>query len=157
LFEAGALAKQVGGNKGKAIPYLYGLDAAHLIGGPLAQLQARKADLEGTFDVVSSISREYEKEREEGRLRGAFDKWWPELERALCCDALTKEMPKPPRPTEAQMLQELLAITRGTSEELRLTKALVRQLGAAGLSPSATSDELGLVGGLRKASCHARY
>jgi class 3 adenylate cyclase len=77
LFEAGALSRA-----GRLVVYLVDLDATQ-IAGPLAQLQATKADKRGTWELVTTVNKATEDGVIEQALRGNFEQSWPRLERLL--------------------------------------------------------------------------
>lgn len=110
LFEAGALAKTVVSSS--VVPYLTTLDLVDLPAGPLTQFQAKTADRAGTWDMVRSINSAL---KENGRdikvLEGVFDRFWPDLEKALA------SIPSEPLPQKRErpileMVEEILLAVR---------------------------------------------
>lgn len=82
LFEAGALAKTL--DNTFVCPYLVGITENTIPGGPLAQFQAKKADREGSWDLIRTINAAVgELGLSEDKLIRAFERWWPELENGL--------------------------------------------------------------------------
>jgi hypothetical protein len=128
LFEAGALALSTSDRL--ACPYLLDMAPADLR-GPLAQLQAARADRADTWRVVETINGLLEADSlTETRLRGAFDQWWAQLEGKL--DAARKiavAAPAPPQRSDGDKLDELVAIARdlqrGTTRERVLAPPVV--------------------------------
>jgi hypothetical protein len=131
LFEAGAVAKEVGGNKSRVIPYLVGLEPKHLIGSPLHRLQAVAADKEGTWEMVQSLHREYVKDhpqRDEVRLKAAFDLWWPDLEQRLVEAQRVQTPPAPqPRPQE-EILAHLVSLVENLANSQDSLQRAMRTL-----------------------------
>lgn len=81
LFEAGALSKAA--ERSFVIPYLLGSGFDPLT-GPLAQFQAKKADKEGTFDLLKAINKlEKDHPVDPERLQRIFEALWPQLENLL--------------------------------------------------------------------------
>lgn len=82
LFEAGALAKTL--KDTFVCPYLIQMDPSDLSPGPLTQFQAKRADKEGTLDLVATINGALGSDGlTPERLRRLFDKSWPELDAKL--------------------------------------------------------------------------
>jgi hypothetical protein len=108
-FEAGALSKAISG-KTSVCPYLYKLEVNELE-GPLSQFQARKADKEGTRQLVSSINERLEVKLSDQRVAEAFDNWWPKLEEAIA-SFRSAALPPIKRRSEQDLLLEILENTR---------------------------------------------
>jgi hypothetical protein len=81
LFEAGALAKTL--NKSCVCPYLIGLEPGEVTSRPLSQFQAKKANKEGTLDLIYSLNRKVETPLSEKQIETTFDLFWPRLEDIL--------------------------------------------------------------------------
>lgn len=82
LFEAGALAKTLSDTY--VCPYLICMQPEDMIDSPLKQFQAKCADQEGTFNLISSINKALKDDAiREDVLRKTFDYLWPELEKVL--------------------------------------------------------------------------
>jgi len=110
LFEAGALAKTLA--ETLVCPYLIGFSASALTAGPLTRFQAKEANEEGTWELVSTLNRALkENALEEDRLRRIFERFWPDLNKAL------SELPPPrkkhPRRSVDDMVEEILKVVRG--------------------------------------------
>lgn len=86
LFEAGALAKAIDESKIRVCPYLFGLAKSDLT-PPLAHFQSETTDKIDTFKLLQSINETVRSvdglARTDPQLESAFEKWWPDLERAL--------------------------------------------------------------------------
>lgn len=81
LFEAGALAKAVD-DETFVCPYLVGLGA--IPAGPLMQFQEKRADKQGTLDLLTTLNRATgEQSLSEETLRIIFERFWPDLDAAL--------------------------------------------------------------------------
>jgi tetratricopeptide (TPR) repeat protein len=115
LFEAGALAKTMASSL--VCPYLIDLEPRDIPQGPLTQFQAKRAIESDTWELIQTINGELNngelKERAlpDDRLRRAFDRCWPDLERALL--ALPEAtVTNPVRRTSDEMLAEVLELVR---------------------------------------------
>lgn len=80
LFEAGALARSLGGRK--LIPYLFGLEPAGLR-PPVSLFQGVTASRDGTRSLVAAINSCSPQPLPAERLERAFERLWPDLERML--------------------------------------------------------------------------
>lgn len=130
LFEAGAVAKAVTGSA--VVPYLIDLDLPDLPSGPLTQFQAKRADRQGTWDLVKGINANLKQEsREPEKLERIFDRWWPDLEKVLVDLPGETMSSKQSRPV-AEMVEEILLAVRG----------LERQMGVNALPPSVVREFL---------------
>lgn len=108
-FEAGALAKSLG----NLCPYLIQMGPAEIPGdNPLSQFQGKRADMEGTWDLIKALNIALGEVRsEEGNLRRRFDRWWPDLQTQL--ESLPAEARSPAEsPTPETMLAEILVGVR---------------------------------------------
>ena len=114
LFEAGALSKSL--ENSRVVPYLYGVSQTDLQ-GPLALFQGAVADENSTLDVIKSINAALEGDGlDPARLEGAFETWWPQLEKAL--DNIPKATAKaPPSRSDRDILEEVLRLTRQMSRQ----------------------------------------
>lgn len=117
LFEAGALSKTVG--RPFVCPYLLDLEPSDLR-APLSLFQARRANHEDTFALMSTINGgapENQLSRE--GLEDAFEAFWKKLETALgearkLVDASDKIATRDPD----EMIQEILELVRGQERRL---------------------------------------
>lgn len=77
LFEAGALAKTL--EDTFVCPYLINMLTSDLAAGPLTQFQAKVADRDGTFELLSTINSALGSNAlPPERLRRQFDRSWPD-------------------------------------------------------------------------------
>lgn len=82
LFESGALAKTL--SETFVCPFLVDLSPAELAAGPLAQFQAKRANESDTWELMCAVNKSLkDKSLSEESLRRAFDRWWPDLNKAL--------------------------------------------------------------------------
>jgi len=114
LFEAGALAQSF--EEGAVCPYLLDLPYKDL-SGPLAQFQGKKADEQGTYEVIAAINERADVRLAPDRLDKIFGKVWPEIERALSGIPPSIEITKPSRP-DPDVLEELVTIVRRMERRL---------------------------------------
>ncbi|HMV69518.1 MAG TPA: hypothetical protein PKA64_21930 [Myxococcota bacterium] len=96
-FEAGALASRASSH---VIPYLIDADALQS-SDPLWHLQGRRADREGTLELVRDLHRAslegYPNSAfTPAKLQDQFQRCWPELERQLHATPASEEAPAPP-------------------------------------------------------------
>ncbi|KYF62448.1 hypothetical protein BE11_21825 [Sorangium cellulosum] len=106
LFEAGALSKQM--PVASICPYLIGLDFSGIT-GPLAQFQAKKAQVDHTLDLLHSINKRAAKPIDTERLAMLFERLWPVLERGL------QSLPAPgPKSAVARSTHEIMEELVGT-------------------------------------------
>lgn len=115
LFEAGAVAKTVD-DQTRVVPYLIDFNQADLPDGPLTRFQAKKADRDGTRDVVCEINGLLEKPIAENILAETFEKWWAGLEEVL--DNLPEPVESLDRPSSDEMLEDILITVRNVSRQL---------------------------------------
>lgn len=79
LFEAGALAKSVGGSH--VVPFLIDLSPSDLVGTPLGQFQAtavNKDDIQKLLKTINSLLDQ--RHLDDIQLKRSFNRWWPEFE-----------------------------------------------------------------------------
>jgi hypothetical protein len=112
MFESGALSKVV--DSSKVIPYLFRISPSD-IEFPLAQFQSVEATESGTWELVESINQSLEEPIETMRLRQQFEKWWPELERAISNIEAGSGGKGEAIRTDRELLEELLELTRRLS------------------------------------------
>jgi TIR domain-containing protein len=112
MFEAGALAKTIPNTI--VIPYLINLAPTDVSNGPLAQFQAKQADEDGTWSVISAINRMGENPLPDNHLRKTFDRWWPDLKQILDTLPSAAVLDKPTRSTDDK-LTEVLELVRELS------------------------------------------
>lgn len=112
LFEAGALSKQQ--KNSYVCTFLLGLDPVD-VREPLAQFQATKAQRDDVEKLIQTINRAcIETGLSEGKLREAFEIWWPRLEIQLNnIPTPSNELRQLREPSE--VLEEILEIVRNLS------------------------------------------
>jgi hypothetical protein len=109
LFEAGALAKAL--DKTFVCPYLLDVRPTDLK-GPLVQFQSTMANEEDTLKLVRTINKALgDQARSTEQLDKAFQKWWPELQRALE-SVPGPSLPLKPLRSDRDLLEEVLDLTR---------------------------------------------
>jgi hypothetical protein len=112
LFEAGALSKTL--DRTYVIPYLIDLEPSDILPGPLTQFQAKRADREGTWELVRTLNGKLDNLLAVDQLKRVFDRSWSELERALKQLPATTSQPEVRRSRE-NMLGEVLEEVRRMS------------------------------------------
>lgn len=112
-FEAGALSKLPGSY---VCTFLLGLSPGD-VKFPLAQFQMTKAEKHDTNLLVQTINKNLaDHSLNEQQLESAFDIWWPQLDSALkSIPPATGKDTRPKRP-QAEMLEEILQLTRETAK-----------------------------------------
>jgi hypothetical protein len=114
LFEAGALAKTL--EDTFVCPYLIQMRPSDLSPGPLTQFQAKTANRDGTFDLVSTINRALGAEALPAeRLRRLFERSWPDLDAKLT--ALPPARLAVQR-DQAEMMSEVLETVRSLARRI---------------------------------------
>jgi TIR domain len=110
LFEAGAMAKTL--EETFVCTFLLGIKPSD-VRDPLAQFQATKADENDTRMMLQTINTALgESHLSEKQFDSTYEKWWPDLEKAL------KKIPVVHSPSAARrstddMLEEALGLLRG--------------------------------------------
>jgi hypothetical protein len=133
LFESGALAKTLSDTF--VCPYLVDLNPVDLAAGPLAQFQAKRSDVEDTWALICAINRSLrDSSLPEESLRRAFDRWWPDLEKALS-----------DLPADTDSAASERSLDDKTDEILSLVRALSRERPSDGIEES-DQQELALSG-----------
>ena len=149
LFEAGALAKRVA--EGHVVPLYLGIASAD-VEPPLGSFQGMPPDELSFRKLLREInSAPGGKAWHEDRLSKRFDKWWPELEKAVAAVLAEVRAPCSPVPQRdlREVVAEILDLVRsyGTKRE-RLDAAL---MALARTSPNARAT---LGGYLHPAALH---
>lgn len=129
-FEAGALSKTI--DKARVAPFLVNLKRSE-VKGPLLQFQSVIYEQEDVAKLVISINNAVEPDErlEDARLAKVFNVWWPELKAQF--DALLSQRQDAPvshsaeaaRPANAEILEELLELTRTQQKLLRSPEVLL--------------------------------
>jgi hypothetical protein len=115
MFEAGALAKNVG--RSKIVPVLVDLEPTD-IRGPLTQFQCARLDSTDMKRLLRMLNSELcDLSLTDDVLESAFTVWWPEFQSQVA--QLLKQTPRSERveqPTERELLEEILALSRSIAE-----------------------------------------
>jgi hypothetical protein len=118
LFEAGALAKSI--DDTLVCPFLVDLDDTDLLPGPLTQFQAKRADKEGTWELVQSINRiAGSSALPAEKLSKAFERWWPDLNKELASLPPDEKATTPGRSSN-ETVEEILIAVRELTRRLPL-------------------------------------
>lgn len=116
-FEAGALSKKV--DESRVVPITLGFPPSRLE-DPLKQFNGVEANQEGMKKLVGSIA---EVAKTQINLDRTFDRWWPDLEAKINAIPGTDEDVEVPQPPDAaEVLEEILGIVRGISNDIRADK-----------------------------------
>ena len=115
LFEAGALAKSM--QDGRVIPLLLDLDFKE-ISGPLAQFQAKKADLIGMRELVGSLNKAASAPVPDAQLDKLFPALWGDLEKQINGIPKSTAPIKHSRP-QGEILEELVSSVRSVEMRVR--------------------------------------
>lgn len=149
LFEAGALSNGVGSVC--VIPILLAMERAELR-SPLTQFQYVDDDKEGIYKLLCSINKVLDEPLDIDRLKRGFERCWPDLEKVIeAQQAAPLDSPSPPGPTEREILEEILEISRGLAssntssfgiegENLNFVHAFESALGNASVDSSVPSS-----------------
>jgi hypothetical protein len=112
LFEAGALSKNL--DRSIVCPLLFGGMQPTDVKGPLVQFQAAQFSFEEMKRVLTMINGELgEIALTTTVLDEVFDMWWPKLEREVDKQVNASVKGKTPHRSERELLEEVLALTRG--------------------------------------------
>ena len=110
-FEAGALSKL---ENSRVYTLLMGINPSNIpANSPLTHFQHTKFEKEDFFKIIKSINQNTDAPRDEARLRGIFDKFWPDLVSNI---EGIEEYPEtgeiPELSKEREILEELLTTVR---------------------------------------------
>ena len=114
-FEAGAIGMTSrNGVRRAAAPYLFGFEDQDVLPTPLGMFEVKRANREGTLDLVTAINFDLPSPLSDPDLAEIFDMWWPQLETRLLDIPETAEDPAPTvEPDDNQsLMQEMLSILR---------------------------------------------
>jgi hypothetical protein len=119
LFEAGALAKTLQGTY--VCPYLIGIEPSALPQGPLAQFQAKRANLIETRELVMTVNQSLgEATLDPARVERGFERWWPDLDKVLTSlPRLDSGNSAAARRSSEEMLEEILLLVRKMDRQER--------------------------------------
>jgi hypothetical protein len=113
-FEAGALAKQLKGDKAdesRVCPLLIEMTESD-VSGPLMLLQMVLLERDGVFRVLQTVNKyTIQNPLPEEVLRKVFDKWWPDLVVELQKMNVPEQPGKSSR-SQQEMLEEILSLVR---------------------------------------------
>lgn len=150
LFEAGALAKNL--DRSKVCPLLFDAMEPTDVKGPLVQFQAAQFSKEEMKRVVKMMNGELtEAALPPDVLESVFEMWWPKLDEQVrgVLDGANKT-DEESRRSERDLLEEVLALTRGMANERERRfemdhpawdDLLMRVVDLARVTRSRTSDE----------------
>lgn len=135
LFEAGALSKDI--KAGRVTALLVGIEPTDVV-EPLSQFQQTRAAKNDIFALMKNLNSLFPPDRqlEPDRLARAFDRSWPELEKALD-DAIRLEAsgrPAIPKRDIADMVTETLELMRALTRDESAKRAAERAAADAMLS-----------------------
>jgi hypothetical protein len=127
LFEAGALSKKL--TSSRVCPILFGIENPD-VKGPLTQFQATRFDKRDIRNLIGTINALLGDDKlAETVLNSVFDKWWPDLQGSVDRIMSADPTPVPAPRSDRELLEELLALTRGNRLQLGGTsKPLARRL-----------------------------
>lgn len=131
LFEAGSLAKSLQGSK--VIPLLLDLEFSE-IGGPLAQFQAKKLDMDGVNEVLHSLNQAAQHPVPEARAKQLFDALWPQFNSQIATIPKQPASAKPIRPHQ-EVLEELVSGVRSLESRFKALEETVNNDSARRLRP----------------------
>lgn len=115
LFEAGALAKSM--EDGRVIPLLLDLDLKE-ISGPLAQFQAKKAEISGIKELIFDLNKTGQTPVPDQQLEKLFSALWGDLEKQIADILKTGTSTKQTRP-QGEILEELVSGIRSVEARFR--------------------------------------
>lgn len=122
-YEAGAISKEVNGEKSKVAPLLIDINNPSDLTGPLAQFQAKMPTKDGFKELAYAVNKAMpeEKKRAESLLDDSLEVYWPRLEEKL--KAIKVEEPdKTPRTRQPEeLLEEILLRVRNLERQPNLT------------------------------------
>lgn len=145
MFEAGALSKKVG--KAWVVPLLIDLTPMNLT-PPLSLFNAAGVAKQDIYKLLQTINTQTEDKLKDKQLEALFDSMWPQLEAKFqeaqaTAKAESPEATKAPERTTADLVEELLVLTRGMSVQVHvLSNAVTQVLGRENAIREATIYEL---------------
>jgi len=116
-FEAGALSKTI--EHANVCPYLFGIEPHDLV-GPLAQFQARRADKDGTGQLLQTLNSHpaHMGKLDDVTFSETFELWWPKLAQQL--GSLSSTTPRiDSKRTVEDMVPEILETVRDISRKMK--------------------------------------
>jgi hypothetical protein len=124
MFEAGAIATKI--EKARVCPLIFGLEKTDLQ-GPLAQFQATNFNRDDIRQLFLTINAAAGSSRlSEGIAENVFEKWWPDLEKAVgaAIDLGSKDQPNEVRREVRDLAEETLLLVRNIDINTRPRPAL---------------------------------
>ena len=119
LFEAGALSKL---KSAQVCTLLFGNLRNADVEGPLSNFQSTAFNRSDFLKLIQSMNSKLAKGRlEEQRLKTMFEKWWPDLEKAIGDSAADSETSAKPKRSQEELLSEVLEITREIARNLKVS------------------------------------
>jgi hypothetical protein len=116
LFEAGAIAKAF--TNSAVVPYLVDVEFQDIV-GPLSQFQGKRADRDGTRQLIDAINAKANRLIDSAKLDTLFNALWPLLANKLgAVPVLDTRVTLPSRDT---VLETLVADVRSVAGDLRKT------------------------------------
>lgn len=117
LFEAGALSKL---KSAQVCTLLFGNLRNADVEGPLSNFQSTIFNKSEFLKLIQSINSRLGKGRlEEQRLKTMFEKWWPDLDKAITDSSKHSEKSVQPKRSQEELLSEVLEITRAIARNLK--------------------------------------
>jgi hypothetical protein len=117
LFEAGALSKL---KSAQVCTLLFGNLRNADVEGPLSNFQSTIFNKSEFLKLIQSINSRLGKGRlEEQRLKTMFEKWWPDLDKAITDSSKHSEKSVKPKRSQEELLSEVLEITRAIARNLK--------------------------------------
>lgn len=136
-FEAGALAKQVG--ESSVCPYLVDIESASELTGPLTQFQARRADEQGTLELMKRVNDLGDNKLSSDALVDTFTRFWGDLEGKI--KSLPSSAVREPQRTDRELLEEILERVRSLGRRVGGMRVLPA---ARALSPNKSNLSVSL-------------
>ena len=138
LFEAGALSKKL--SESRVCTYLLDLTPAE-VRPPMGMFQHTVIARDETRRLLDAINNAQANPVERAVLDASFDKFWPELDEKVKAIPPAQEAAKPARDLN-DMVEELLAITRGLPALLKVQFGILeRQRRAGRLDPFVPEED----------------
>lgn len=115
LFEAGALSKSL--QKSYVCPILFDIGNTDLA-GPMKQFQTTEFEKKDFLKLLSVINGQSEDRKLPSKtLEKVFEKWWPDLDSKIKEILSDGDEPKPPLRSERELLEEILQLSRVSSQQ----------------------------------------
>lgn len=142
MFEAGALSKNVG--RAKVVPILLDLEPGDLR-GPLMQFQCAKLDQTEMKRMLRMLNSELaDAALTDDLLESAFSMWWPILEnQTSTLLGQSNKSETVSRPTEKELLEEILQLTRSIARVQSETRHSVQEEAGKSDSSESAADSSG--------------